>query len=58
MTILSIIGHNLIQLCRHAQVVKPLVRARVIVEMGSHPTKMVPVQSHNNLDQKSRKVIV
>ncbi len=36
-----------------------VVCARVVVEMGSHPTKRVPVQSQNCfLDQRSRKVIV
>ncbi len=32
---------------------------RIVIEMGSHLTRRVPVQSHNSiLDQKSRKVIV
>ncbi len=36
-----------------------VVSARIAVEMGSHLTKNVPVQSHNSfLDQRSRKVIV
>ncbi len=43
----------------HSAISKHVVRARIMVEMGSHPTKRVPVQSHNSfLNQRSRKVIM
>ncbi len=43
----------------NSAITKPVVCARIVVEMGSHLTKRVPVQSHNSfLDQRSRKVIV
>ena len=43
----------------NSAITKPVVCARIVIEIGSHLTKMVPVQSHNSfLDQKSRKVIV
>ncbi len=43
----------------HSAITKPVACARIMVEMGSHLTKRVPVQSHNSfLDQRSWKVIV
>ncbi len=43
----------------HSAISKHVIRAHIMVEMGFHCTKMVPVQSHNSfLDQRSRKVIV
>ncbi len=43
----------------NSAITKPVVCARIAVNMGSHLAKRVPVKSHNSfLDQRSRKVIV
>ncbi len=40
-------------------ITKPVVCARIVLEMGSHLTKMVSVQSHNSfLDQSREKSCV